>query len=376
MIEFEKLPFFEEYFDEKTGVKSYILTKKPADFIQSFYFTNQSLSQDQKYLWTYCLYPPLRHRCLGVVCLDVKNPFVKVFKEAVFWDATPLVAPESDKVYFVGSERVGQICTIDIDGNIEEFAVLDPSYVGEKKITRFGTHLTLSADGKYMLVDAMFTTYGFIALLDMETRKFSIINEYQGLYNHGQFSPVHPNLFLIDQDSWCDPITGKYIAFKNRIWLHDTDATIFEPVVQRSWFGHDETRFCHDFWSGDGKMCTVDFRRGAFEMDLDDRKLVHVWNEPLCHAHCNHDRSLWVADQSPYAWEKTPCRVIFFNRSTEKTVDIFSALPKPPYPRAYWHIDPHPQFASDGKYIVSTTTVRGGVDIAVTPVDQLTEMTK
>ncbi len=61
---------------------------------------------------------------------------------------------------------------------------------------------------------------------------------------------------------------------------------------------------------------------------------------------------------------------------TEKTVDIFSAMPKPKYPRSYWHLDPHPQFTSDGKYIVSTTTVRGSVDVAITPVEELIEMTK
>ncbi|MBQ3545440.1 MAG: hypothetical protein IJA34_10730 [Lachnospiraceae bacterium] len=382
MIEFDKLPYFEEYIDEESGVKSYILNKKPAEFVQSFYFTNQSLSEDNKYLWMYCFYPPLKQHCLGVVSLDPKNTFVRVFNQAVFSGASPLVAPEGDKVYFTGIDDSDcAVYTIDLNGNIELFAKMDNSFIDNKLVTRFSTHLTISADGKYMLIDAMFVTYGFVTILDMKTREFKIINEYQNFHNHAQFSPVHPNLFLLSQDSRCDPVSGKWIAFKNRIWLCDTEATLFEPVIQRSWHGHDGTMVCHDFWSQDGKICWIDYKKGAYEMDVDTSETNHIWKEPLCHAHCNVDRSLWVADQSPYDWPKQNCKVMFLNRSTGKKIDIFSAMPAPrcdKYPagiRSRWHIDPHPQFTKDGENIICTTTVKGGVDIAITPVKQLIDMT-
>lgn len=387
MIDFKHLPLFEEYCDPKTGVKSFILEKKPADCVQSFYFVNQSLSDDQRYLWMYCFYPPLRHHSLGVVCLDPKTPFVHAFKEAVYHDATPLVAPEGDKVYFVDADlRAAQICTIDINGHVELFARMDAGYIGSKALHRFGTHLSISADGKYLLVDGMFSTSGFVATVDMQTRKFNVITEYENMHNHAQFSPVHPDLFLLDQDSWCNPVTGKWIAFKNRIWICDTAGTRFEPAVQRTWHGHDGTMFCHDFWSQDGWICWQDYKKGAYEMNLETREMTHVWKEPLCHAHCNATRTLWVADQSPYEWPDKTCRVIFFNRSTERTVDIHSAMPAPNYPGSNnsgsvytgreYHIDPHPQFSKDGEYIVCTTTVRGKVDISVTPVKQLIELTQ
>ena len=122
---------------------------------------------------------------MGVVSLDPENPFVRVFKEAVFWDATPLIAPEGDKVYFVGSYiRDGMICTIDVEGHIEEFARMDPEYIAGRAVYRFGTHLTLSSDGKYMLVDGMLGTHGFVAVVDMNTREFRIVNEYQTMHNH------------------------------------------------------------------------------------------------------------------------------------------------------------------------------------------------
>ncbi len=376
MINFEKLSYFEEYIDPATGVKSYILNKKPAECIQSFYFCNKSLSDNQKYLWMYCFYPPMRHRCLGVVCLDSKNPFVKVFKESVFWDATPLVAPEGDKVYFVSVYTGdGLICTLDIEGKIEEFARIDPDYIAGRAVYRFGTHLTISADGKYMLVDAMVGTMGFVAAVDMQTREFHIINEYMNMYNHGQFSPVDPELFLLDQDGWDDPASGKHMIFHNRIWLCDVQGTRFEPVIQKSWFNHDGSMICHDFWSQDGKICWIDYHKGAFEIDVETREINHVWEHPLCHAHCNADRNLWVADQSPYGWHREPCKVIFYNRAAKKLIDIYSALPAPCCDRATWHIDPHPQFTRDGNYIICTATVRGKIDVSITPVEQLIKLT-
>lgn len=376
MINFESLGLFEEYVDQQSGVKSYILKEKPASCVQSFYFINQSLSSDNRYLWMYCFYPPLCHHSLGVVSLDPQAPFVRAFPEAIFWDFSPVVAPEGDKVYFSDLDlKNGRICSIDINGHIEEFAVMDPNYVENRILVNFGTHLTISSDRKYMLVDGSFATHDFVATIDMESRKFNIIMENDAHYNHAQFSPVHPNLFLYDQDWRYNPITGRRATFRNRIWLCDTEATQFEPIVQRSWHGHDGTMFCHDFWSQDGKICWQDYAKGAYEMDVVTREMVHVWKEPLCHSHCNADRSLWVADQSPYAWPKEKCRVIFFNRATEKTIDIFSAMPAPVYTRSAYHLDPHPQFTKDGKYIICTTTVLGGIDLAITPVDQLVSLT-
>jgi hypothetical protein len=34
--------------------------------------------------------------------------------------------------------------------------------------------------------------------------------------NHGQFSPVDPELLLIAQDWWHDPVSGQYFAFDQR----------------------------------------------------------------------------------------------------------------------------------------------------------------
>lgn len=117
--------------------------------------------------------------------------------------------------------------------------------------------------------------------------------------------------------------------------------------------------------------------------DLDHHPLFERWTDPVsgvvshllrervCHAHCNADRSLWCADESPYKWARQPCQVLFFHRASGRVVPIVSAMPAPQANRSWYHIDPHPQFSPDGEWISYTTTVRGSVDLALCAVSQL-----
>ena len=57
-MELSRHPYFTEWTDPVSNVKSYVLTQAAAPLQQSFYFTNSSLSADEKYLWFYACYPP------------------------------------------------------------------------------------------------------------------------------------------------------------------------------------------------------------------------------------------------------------------------------------------------------------------------------
>ena len=118
----------------------------------------------------------------------------------------------------------------------------------------------------------------------------------------------------------------------------------------------------------------MDYSLGAYECDVDTRKVTHVWKRPICHCHANHDRTLWVGDQTPYNWKNEPCKVLFYDRGTNQELPIFSALPEPPVERGKYHVDPHPQFVCGGKYVAATVTV--GVEtatVSLTPVKPLLE---
>ncbi|MEZ4618023.1 MAG: hypothetical protein R2867_21280 [Caldilineaceae bacterium] len=58
---------------------SYVLTKRVAPVQQGFYFVNDSMSADGRYLWFYSAFPPALHRTLGVV--DLVDQEVRHFPE-------------------------------------------------------------------------------------------------------------------------------------------------------------------------------------------------------------------------------------------------------------------------------------------------------
>lgn len=390
MINLVNHPYFSEYIDPKSGVKSYLLTEKISKMQQHFYFCNTSLTFDSKYLWIRCSNPPAMIQSLAVVSLDPEEPFIRQFQGAGSDFAKgnlPAIIPGTHDVIFGEGTSVYKV---DIEGNIQEilnvnedtlvnqmpgFLSIEPNFLKNKMPELLFTHATLSADHKTLAMDMYMGNKTYMCFGDLETGKIRMVDKFGGRLDHAQFSPMHPDLILLDQDGWDDYFSGEHFIFHNRIWIMDRNGTRFEPLLQNSWFGHDGSMICHDFWSLDGKVCYVDYNRGAFECDLDTREEVCVWPRPVCHCHTNADRSLWVADQTPYAWATQPCQMLFFDRDSGKEIEIFSAMPNPDMrykPR--YHIDPHPAFSEDGAYIISTTTVREGqVDVAITPVAPLLE---
>jgi len=358
-------PFFESWTDPESGVESFILTERVAPVQQSFYFTNPSVSGDERWLWFYAAFPPAPYRSLGVVSLDPAKPFVRHFPGAAFSDASPMVAKEGDAIYFCSQESVWRL---PIDGEPEVVCTLGEEFIRKRPLRRLATHLTTSADGKHFLLDGAIGNHWFVAVGERDTGEVKVLKEFGRHYNHAQFSPTDPGLFSIAQDWWNDPVSGDHFPFDQRIWLMDVGGSRFEPLRPRDWFGHG-TNACHEWWSPDGLVCWVDYEQGAFECDVSTREAVKVWRGPLCHAHCDSTRRYWCADESPYKWRKTPCQVRFYDRESSREVNIVTALPLPPHPRRWYHLDPHPQFSPGGTWVVYTTTVRGQVDVALAPVD-------
>ncbi len=361
-------PYFTEWTEPSSGIKSFVLTKMLAPIQQSFYFTNSSLSADEKYLWFYATYPPspVTTRTLGVVGMDPDNPFIQIFPETAFWDASPLVTPEGDSVYFFQGKGVSKFCMA--ERKVEKVCELDDKYIAGRHLFRGATHLTLSADGKQLLIDGQVGNKWFVSVGNLETGKIEIVNEFSRMYNHAQFSPVNPKLFSMAQDWWSDPITGQTGSIDHRIWVMDTDRTMCYPITPKEWSGHGYSP-SHEWWSKDGKLCWTDYNLGAFQFDVETEEKIHIWKHPLCHTHCDSTRRYWCADQTPYRWEKEPCMVLFYDHETEKET-LIASLPQPEWPRKIYHTDPHPQFSPSDRYVVYSTTVAEGVSIALCPTSQ------
>lgn len=366
----ERHPYFKKWTDPESGVVSYILQKKAAPFQQSFYFTNSSLSSDEKWLWFYIAFPPSPCKMLGAVYMDPADPKIYSFPEICIhsheYHGGAMISDEGDKVFFcmgatIWSYKIGQTPEI--------VCSLDKGYINNRPLYQLATHISMSSDKKYFLLDGEFGNVWFVAVADIETGNVKILKEFTRRYNHAQFSPTDPKLFSIAQDWWHDKISGQWFTFDHRIWLMDIEQNIYEPVSPKDWFGHG-TQACHEFWSKDGHLCWIDYKKGAFDMDLKMNESRNVWQRPLYHAHCDTTRNLWCADITATDSPKIPTKVSFYNSETKKEIDIVTDLPLPFHDGSY-HIHPHPQFSPKDTYIVYTTTVLGSTDVALAPVRDL-----
>lgn len=74
-----------------------------------------------------------------------------------------------------------------------------------------------------------------------------------------------------------------------------------------------------------------------------------------------------------------PSIVAFYNLRTDRAVNIVTRNPELPAWTATdpcpYHIDPHPRFVLNDRWIVFTTTTQGRVDAAAAPVEPLIEAT-
>ncbi len=371
MLDLKNHPYFTEYKDPVSGVVSYFLAKKVADMQQHFYFSECSLTEDGKYLWIRCINPPAQFVHLAVVSMDAENPSIKAFPGAGL-DECANIIPGTHDVLF-GS--YGTMWRITPEGKITKVFSLPQDLLKNRVPSRISTHCSISSDGKLVVLDIGLGGKWYIGTGNLETGEVKILNNFGCCYDHTQFSPVDPELFLLDQDWWRDQATGEYFCIDNRMWLMDIHGTRFEPLIPNSWYSRDGTEYAHDFWSKDGQICWVDYKTGAYECDIETREINHVWKRPMCHCH-TLERKFWVADETPYAWRERPCRVLFYDRETNKEIDIISGNPCPKVERTgAYHLDPHPAFTKDSEYVISTTTLLdGSADVAITPVKPLLEL--
>ena len=368
-IDLSTHPYFESWCDPLSGVESFILTERVAPWQKGFYFVNSSISPDGNWLWMETAFPPNPVKHLAVVGLDPGKPVIRYFPNAACHAETPVI-DALGRVIFSMVEDTPDIWRMDVAGNLERLFSLPENFVRHRKITRTGTHFTISADGTHLLWDGKVGNRWYAASLNLETGDFQVIKDFARHYNHAQMSTTEPDLFSIAQDHWRDPVTGEQGGYDLRIWLMSLEGNRFEPVEPKSFHTPSEAgnEVCHEWWAEDGRLCWIRYTDGAFEMDVSSRQIRHVWKRPLCHAHCDRTGRFWVADQSPYQWPN-PCELLFYDRETGREKQIVSAMPGPKWGRNPWHVDPHPRLVRGDEWVLYTTTVRGAVDVAVCPLN-------
>lgn len=371
MFEPEFDPLFTRYEDEHSGVSSYILTRRVAPVQQCFYFVNSSLAGDGRHLWFYCAFPPSAERTLGVV--DFENQEVRRYPETGFSGASPRLDPNRPGVYWANGRAVWRR-GVEADAPVELVGEVPEDVVRGRLIHRLATHLTLSADGKALLLDAYIGDESIIGTLGLDGTYEPWATTSKRMHNHGQMSPTDPDLALLAWDHHTHPLTGERAPYKDRLWLLRRGGEL-RPLFPVP------TIVTHEWWDRNGREVYFvespgpDLPRATWKADIETADVTRAWPEWHWHAHdWNHGQYI-VGDRRGEFYRGCPSSVHFCNVDTGREVTVISHNPEHLTPGRQYHIDPHPRFSPCGRFVLHTTTVLGQPDVAVTPVAGLIDRT-
>ena len=377
---------FTRVIDPVTGVPHYTLTTRLAAYQQGFYFVNNSMTNDGRYLWFYVTYAPLysdMERSLGYV--DFLEDEVVICYDTLFDAVTPYVDAECGDVYYSRGKCIYKrspkkdavavkLCTVNIPGYVFKLA----------------THLTMTSDKKHLFLDINRRDFGCIqGTVNIETGEFT---EWSRAplgtnMNHGQINPKNDSLALCAYDGWADMADSAphKIPFDEngnyqRLWTLTADG-------KRTMHPAMHNYATHEWWSADGKKiyyCCD--KHGIYGINLDTGADIAILEgiDPW-HAHCTNDETLFVWDEKKLErydgkWYRgCPAALNLLNRKTGKNLVIIAEMPEnefTPTHQNYYHIDPHPRFTENEKYIVFSTTELGGCDLAIVSVEEILPLTE
>lgn len=381
----EKSKHFVTYIDPESGVKSYIFQNESVKHTQSFYFTNPSASNDGRYLWMYCAFPPagnaLFGRSLGVV--DLVNDTFTHYPETMFFDASPIVDVYTGDAYFLN--QIGLFRkSPDPEKPLEHLVKLPDFLIGKGYLSNMATHMTFSPDRKRLCFDAYVGSRWIFGDIDLEKKEFVPWYTFTDFRkNHAQYNPKIPDLMLIAEDDWSELENGTFHPIRydkngklQRLWLLEKGK---EPVYIPPLY----TEARHEWWSADGKsIYYVDWDYGTIRYDLNTKEYTVINPRGTWHAHSTVDDTAFVADENEIDGTKwyrgCKSRVHYYNAITKKHVNIVTENPalfvrEDP---CRYHIDPHPQFTVDDTMVMYTATVTGRVSAAICDVEQLKQKTQ
>lgn len=381
MTSIETSRHFERHQDPQTGALYFTLTTHVASQQQSFYFVNPSMTDDCRYLWFYCSFPPAMYRTLGLVDFDADE--VHHFPETEFIGG-PLVDLHSGDVLFAGHQGFFRRSPRPAEP-LEEICAVPDALRKYGAPSSLGTHLTFSPDRQEIFIDARSGDRFIAGSLALDTGAFTPWREWDYCRNHAQFNPVNRDLVLMAEDHFLGKADGAFHPIRYnekgefmRLWTVQRDGgeTMYPPL--------DGQRATHEWWSADGRKiyyCKYTMEagnNGVSRIDLDTGAHEVVAPVRAWHAFSSRDESYLVFDENEVFYRGTPSKVGLYNVSTGKSIYIVSnnpALAPRSQPSSY-HLDPHPQLVGDERYVAFTTSVLGRADVALAPVAPLLAATR
>ena len=386
----ETSALFKPYTDPESGVVSYVLQYgAPDDNRQSLYFVTKSMTEDGRFLvFTYTEGNEKKPGGAGqrrLMLADLKTDRIHDMGPSRM---TPFIETNADYLVYGDPER--GFFRRDFTAPEQEIKLCDIpeelSSLGE--IRRLATHLTLTQDRKQAFLDTEIRTpegkSRYIqGLLNLETGAWDAWGETDWICNHGQLNPKDDSVALCAWESAWEEMGQAYqeeTGWYPRMWLVRKGSRELIPAREINFASHE-------IWDDDGKGLTwcghgyMEDAHCVYHHDLatgDQEAWAKV--PGARHNSCSPDNKYVVLDQAPESWWRgCKWRVAFYNRETGKTAWVYSTRDAlmPREKQSVLHPDPHPHFVMNGRYIVSTASnADGHMDLFLTPVAQLVEMTK
>jgi hypothetical protein len=370
MIDLRNSQLFTPIVQPESGVTIYVLSRKVAPVQEAFYFSNASMTPDERYLWFYCAFPPsgtaAQGRTLGVV--DFATGAVRHFAETQFNHASPFVDPVNGVVTWgmgAGLWRRGP----GVEDAVEFINAIPDERIGARPVQRIATHLTRSVDGRVFFVDAHIGMQYVFGTLPVDGGPFEEWYSFERNYNHAQINPTDPDEVLFAQENHGDPITGLTFKIENRLWIMRRGEKPRPILREPLWV-------THEWWDPDGKHVWCVWGHETWKVRVSDGQVEkipfphHTW-----HSHSSRTGEYIIGDSNERFYRGCPSSVHFLNRKTGKLVKLVENPERLDHIGRSYHIDPHPRFNGNDQYVVFTTTIRGEIDLAVALVQDLIERT-
>jgi hypothetical protein len=129
-------------------------------------------------------------------------------------------------------------------------------------------------------------------------------------------------------------------------------------------------------WDPLGKHVWCCYRNEAWRVRIEDAEIERfVFPHNCSHVHASLDGTLIVCDDFIEFFRGAPTRVHFLNRRTGRELTLVDNPKYDNHTGRLYHIDPHPRFCCDDRYVAFTTTVLGAVDLAVVETEALLQAT-
>jgi hypothetical protein len=370
MIDFVHSKLFTPWTNPASGVTLYLLTHKVAPVQEAFYFTNENMSRDGRYLWFYCAFPPsgtaAQGRALGVV--DFGRQEVRHYPETQFNEASPFVDPANGVVTWGMDASLYERGPEAGDG-VQRVNSLPEEIIGARPVPRIATHLTRTHDGKSFFIDAQIGLQYVFGTLPVDGGDFVLWRRFERNCNHAQVSPSDPGLVLFAQEYHDDPITGLTFPITNRMWTMRPGEEP-QPVLT------NPRAVTHEWWDPDGRHAWCVWGNETWKVNVfthQEEKILfphHCW-----HSHSSQTGDYIIGDSNSKFYRGCPSSVHFLNRNTGRLVKLVDNPEMSTYVGRTYHIDPHPRFSCDDQYVVFTTTLRGEVDVAIARTSDLVHKT-